>query len=431
MKVSVEDKEGLFKSLTVEVEGELVSSALNDVYNYLKQNAEVEGFRKGKAPLWVIKARFKDYIKEEVCKHVANATLQNAISESGLLPVADIFLESVELEESAKKVSYKVSFEVPPQFELKLVEGLEVEVEKIEFGEDMLKERIEEIREEHGVWEPVEREIREGDLVAVSYRIEEHGTGEVAEGENQAIIGERAFRKEIEEALIGKKEGESVTLDDITLFDLSGKPIGKAKVELTVKSVKAKVLPELNNDFAKELGLGESWAEAEEKIKEEVKAEVEKMRRDAIYSAVAKKLLEIHSFDVPKTLLRRELTDLVNYRANRLMEMGIDRKYIDYKALVEGSMSEASNNIRIRLILDKYAAEKDIQVTPEDIEKGILAQAQRQGKSVEEVRELLQRENLMPVLEGDLRRQKALKDIISKVVIKEVERQKEEKDENT
>ncbi|MEJ7553856.1 MAG: trigger factor family protein, partial [Aquificaceae bacterium] len=127
MKISVEDKQGLFKSLKVEVEGDIVRSALDEVYNYLKQNAEVEGFRRGKAPLWVIKAKFKEYIQEEVGKKVANATLAGAIQESGLKPVADIYLENVELEEKEQKLSYSVSFEVPPEFELQKVEGLEVE----------------------------------------------------------------------------------------------------------------------------------------------------------------------------------------------------------------------------------------------------------------------------------------------------------------
>ena len=147
----------------------MVKSALDEVYNYLKQNAEVEGFRRGKAPLWVIKAKFKEYIQEEVGKKVANATLAGAIQESGLKPVADIYLENVELEEKEQRLSYSVYFEVPPEFELQNVEGLEVDIKRVEFNEDLVKQRIEEIRQEHVVWEPVEREVKEGDLVVVEY----------------------------------------------------------------------------------------------------------------------------------------------------------------------------------------------------------------------------------------------------------------------
>ena len=138
MKVSVEDRQGLFKNLKVEVEGDVVKSALDEVYNYLKENAEVEGFRKGKAPLWIIRAKFREYIKEEVGKKVANATLASAIQASGLKPVADIYLEKVELEEKEQRLSYSVYFEVPPEFELHKVEGLEVEIKKLEFSEDLV-----------------------------------------------------------------------------------------------------------------------------------------------------------------------------------------------------------------------------------------------------------------------------------------------------
>ena len=256
MKVSVEDRQGLFKSLKVEVEGDIVRSALDEVYNYLKENAEVEGFRRGKTPLWIIKAKFKDYIKEEVGKKVANATLASAIQESGLRPVADIFLEEVDFQESDQKVSYSVSFEVPPEFELANLEGLEVEIEKIEFSEDLVKKKIEELREEHALWEPVEREIKEGDLVVVDYKVEDMESGEVTEGETSAIVGLRTFREEIEKELVGKKEGDSFVLEDLTLYDMEGKPAGKAKVEIRIKGVKGKVLPEVNDEFAKELGLG-------------------------------------------------------------------------------------------------------------------------------------------------------------------------------
>ncbi len=428
MKITVEDKQGLFKSLRVEVEGDVVMSALDEVYNYLKQNVDVEGFRKGKAPLWVIKAKFRDYIQEEVGKRVANATLASAIQESGLQPVADIYLEGIQLEESTQKLSYSVSFEVPPEFELKNLEGLEVQIQKVEFNEDMVKERIEKIREEHALWEPVEREVKEGDLVVVDYKVEELESGETTEGETSGVIGTKTFREEIEKELIGKREGDSFVLEDLTLYDVEGKPAGKAKVEIRVKSVKEKVLPELNDDFAKELGLGETWTEAEEKIREEVKADLENIRKAMRSDAVATKLVELHEFEVPQTLLQREISHLVEIRTRELSQWGIDPKYLDYRAMAMELMPRAVFNIKLRYILEKYAREKNIQVSAEEIQQKIEGLAQAYEKTPEEMREFLQKENLLPVLEDDIRREKAFEDILSKVVVKE---EKEEKDENT
>lgn len=430
MKVSVEDRQGLFKNLKVEVEGDVVKSALDEVYNYLKENAEVEGFRKGKAPLWIIRAKFREYIKEEVGKKVANATLASAIQASGLKPVADIYLEKVELEEKEQRLSYSVYFEVPPEFELQKVEGLEVEIKKLEFSEDLVKQRIEEIRQEHVVWEPVEREVKEGDLVVVEYKVQELESGESTEGETSGVIGTKTFREEIEKELIGKREGDSFVLEDLTLYDVEGKPAGKARVEITVKSVKEKVLPELNDDFAKELGLGETWTEAEEKIRQEVKANLENLKKAMISDAVAIKLVQLHEFEIPQTLLQRELSHLVERRVRELSQWGIDPKYLDYRAIAQELTPQAVFNIKLRYILDKYAQQKNIEVSNEEIQQRIEALAQAYERTAEEMREFLERENLLPVLEEDIRREKALEDIVSKAIVKEIE-QKEEKDENT
>lgn len=432
MKVSVEEREGLFKALSVEIEGEPVKSALEEVYNYLKQNAQVEGFRKGKAPLWILRTKFKDYIQEEVGKRVANKTLPMAIEESKLKPVADIYLENVSLEELIPRLTYTVSFEVPPEFELKEVEGLEVEVQKLEFSEDLVRKRIEEIREEHATWEPVDREIREGDLVVVEYRVQDMETGEVDEGETSGILGSRTFREEIEKELLGKREEDSFTLEELTLYDTEGKPAGKARVEIRIKSVKEKVLPELNDDFAKEIGLGDSWKEAEEKIRQDVKESVENLRKSLVADAVARKLVELHEFQVPQTLLSRELSHLVERRVSELTRWGIDPKYINYKALAQELMPQAVFNIKLRYILEKYAQLRGIQVEPEELNRKVEELSRVYQKSPEEMKSTLERENLYSILMEDIKREKALDDIISKVVVKEIGKpQEEKKDENT
>ncbi|NPA40867.1 MAG: trigger factor [Aquificae bacterium] len=429
MKVKTEDREGLFKAITVEVEGSLVETALNEVYDHLKQNVEIQGFRKGTAPLWLIKAKFKDYIQEEVGKKVANKTLQDAINESKLTPVADVYLEKVELEEKTPKVTYTVSFEVPPEFELKDLEGLEVEIPKLEFSEELVEKRIEQLREEHAVWEPVEdRGIKEGDLVTIDYKVKEiteEGEGEEVEGETSGIIGQKMFREELEKALIGKKVDDEVELTDLPLYDQEGKEIGKANIKVKIKDVKEKVLPELDDDFAKELGY-ESWEEAKEKIAQQVKEEFERTKQAVIEDAVADKLVSIHEIEIPRTLLNRELSFLIERRVSELKQFGIDERYLDYRAMAQEFLPQAQANIKLRYILDKFAQEKGIEATEEDIEEQFEELAKQMGTTKEEVKEYFERENLMDVVKADARRKKALREIISMVKLKEVEPKKEE-----
>jgi trigger factor len=434
MKVSLEDREGLFKSLLVEVQGDVVKKSLENIYQELVQNVEVEGFRKGKAPLWLIKAKYKDYIREEVGKRVADATLSKAIEESGLKPAADIYLEEVQLEESEEKVAYRVVFEVPPSFELKLqeIENLRVEIPKVEFKEEMVQEEINRLREQHALWEPVDRGIKEGDLVVIDYVVEDLESGETSEGETTVIVGQRFLREEIDKALLGKKEGEEVEVESVDLFDAEGKVVGKAKVKISVRAVKEKVLPEVSDDFAKELGLGDTWSSAEEKIRQMVKENLENYRKFLIEEEVAKKLIELHEFEIPQTLLRRELGFLVERRLRELSSLGIDTRYVDIQGLAQELLPQAIANIKLRYILDKYAQTKNLQAEEKDLEEEYTKLAQTYGVSPEQIKADVQSRNLEEVIKGDVLRRKALEDIMSKVQVIEVEEKKEEKkDENT
>jgi trigger factor len=434
MKVSLEDREGLFKSLLVEVQGDVVKKSLENIYQELVQNAEIEGFRKGKAPLWLIKAKYKDYIREEVGKRVADATLSKAIEESGLKPAADIYLEEIQLEEREEKVAYRVVFEVPPSFELKLqeIESLRVEVPKVEFKEEMVQEEINRLREQHALWEPVDREIKEGDLVAIDYRVEDLESGETSEGETTVIVGQRFLREEIDKALLGKREGEEVEVESVDLFDAEGKVVGKAKVKISIRAVKEKVLPEVGDDFAKELGLGDTWSHAEEKIRQMVKENLENYKKFLIEEEVAKKLIELHEFDVPQTLLRRELNFLVERRLRELSSLGIDTRYMNVQGLAQELLPQAIANIKLRYILEKYAQTKDLQAEEKDLEEEYTKLAQAYGVSPEQIKADVQSRNLEEVIKGDVLRRKALEDIMNKVQVIEIEEKKEEKqDENT
>jgi len=434
MKVSLEDREGLFKSLLVEVQGDVVKKSLENIYQELVQNAEIEGFRKGKAPLWLIKAKYKDYIREEVGKRVADATLSKAIEESGLKPAADIYLEEIQLEEREEKVAYRVVFEVPPSFELKLqdMENLQVEVPKVEFKEEMVQEEINRLREQHALWEPVDREIKEGDLVAIDYRVEDLESGETSEGETTVIVGQRFLREEIDKALLGKREGEEVEVESVDLFDAEGKVVGKAKVKISIRAAKEKVLPEVGDDFAKELGLGDTWSSAEEKIRQMVKENLENYKKFLIEEEVAKKLTELHDFEVPQTLLRRELNFLVERRLRELSSLGIDTRYINVQGLAQELLPQAIANIKLRYILEKYAQTKDLQAEEKDLEEEYTKLAQVYGVSPEQIKADVQSRNLEEVIKGDVLRRKALEDIMNKVQVIEIEEKKEEKqDENT
>jgi len=428
MKVKTETREGLFKALTVEIQGDTVKKTLNEIYENLQKNVEIQGFRKGTAPLWLIKARYKNYIKEEAGKKIADQTLKSAIEESKLEPVADIFLESVNLEENKNKITYTVTFETPPEFELENVENLEVEIPKLEFNKEMLNRKIESLREEHAIWEPSEENpISRGDLVSIEYEVQEVASeGEKVSGETSGIIGQNMFREELEKEMLGKKTGEEVYIENLPLYNQEGKEIGKANIKVKIKEIKKKKLPETNDEFAKELGY-ENWKEAEKEIEKQVKEELKTLKEELIKRNVGEKLVNIHKIEVPKTLLNREISLMIENRIKELQQFGLDTRYIDYKALGQEFFPIALVSIKLRFILDKYAQEKGIEVTEKDVEDKINQLAKEMNLSPEEMEKRIKSNNLIPQIKEDIKREKALLDIISKVKIKEIE--KEEKNE--
>lgn len=405
MKVSVREKQGLLRELEVELEGPKVRAVFDEVCSDIQKNVTLSGFRRGNVPMWVLKARFRERIKEEVGKKLADMTLMDALKEGGLTPAADVFLDNIELN-GEDRLLYKVSFEVLPKFELVDVSSIEIKQKKVEFSEELLNKRIEELRMEKCVFEPSEEELKEGYMAIIEYRVEDVETAEVVEGETSGIVGKKVFRKEVEDVLIGKKEGEDASIDEIEVFDVYGRLSGKAKVSLKIKGVKKPILPEVGDDFAKELGLGESWEEALEKIKDSLIKELEELNKSKAKDALIEELLKLHQFELPQTLVRRELSAMVQRSLEELSYMGVDPKLVSVEEIAKDLLPKAQLSVKLGLILDAYAKSFGLSVSEEEIRN--LTQG-REGLS----------EALLSTLRTSILREKALEKMLSMVKLSE------------
>ena len=205
MKATLKEDKGLYRELTLEVEGAEVKGALDEIYQQLSHTVSIPGFRKGKIPRKILRKRFASTVEKYVADKLLEKYLERVLEEKGVKPVADVYLTKVELDEEKPRAVIVVKFEVPPEIELKNLEEITVEVPKVEFSPEQVDNYINQLREQHAQWKTVDREIKEGDLVEVEYEITDTESGEKEKGETSAVIGEGLFRKEIEEALVGKK----------------------------------------------------------------------------------------------------------------------------------------------------------------------------------------------------------------------------------
>jgi trigger factor len=429
MKATLKEDKGLYRELTLEVEGAEVKGALDEIYQHLAHTVSIPGFRKGRIPRKILKKRFAHAIEKYVAEKLLDKYLGQVLEEKGVKPVADVYLTKVELDEEKPRAVIVVRFEVPPQIELKNLEEITVEVPKVEFSQEQVDNYINQLREQHAQWKTVEREIKEGDLVEVEYEITDTESGEKEKGETSAVIGEGLFRKEIEEALVGKKAGDEIELKELPIYDQDGKEVGKVNIRLKVKAVKEKVLPDLNDEFAKKLGLGETWEEARKKIEEQLREQFEKAKEQQKLEKLLVKLVEVHKFDIPESLVRKEADILLERRLQELASVGINPQQVDRQKLLNEILPTAVFNVASRLLLDKLADELKVEVTQEEIDKEIENLAKAYNVSPEELKNSLQKQGLIEVVKADLRRNKALREAAKRVKFVEVE-PKEENEEN-
>ncbi|HID80015.1 MAG TPA: trigger factor [Aquifex aeolicus] len=427
MKATLKEDKGLYRELTLEVEGAEVKRALDEIYQYLSHTATLPGFRKGKIPRKILRKRFGDTIKEHVAKVILDNYLEKALEEKGVKPIADVFLTEVKINEEKPSATVVVRFEVPPQIELKDLEEITVEVPKLEFSQEQVENYINQLREQNAQWNPVDREIRKGDLVEVEYEITDTESGEKERGETSAVIGDGLFRKEIEEALEGKKAGEEIELKELPIYDQEGKEVGKVNIKLKIKGVKEKVLPELNDEFAKKLNLGETWEEARKKIEEQLKEQFERSKEQQKLEKLLLKLVEVHKFDIPESLVRRESDILFERRLQELSAYGINPNQVDREKLLNEILPTAVFNVASRLLLDRLADKLNIEVGEEEVNREIEKLAKAYNISPQELKKSLQDRGLIEMIKADLRRNKALEEASKRVKFVEVEPKEEKK----
>lgn len=427
MKVVVEANE-LVRTLTIEDEGEKVKNLVEEVLKELSKYANVPGFRKGNVPKNIIKAKYKNEIQEEVARNYVNRYLPEILENQNLKPVTqEVYFGDVKIEND-QKITFKVSFEVVPEFELKPYEGMEIEITKLELKDEDIEKYIKNLLEKNVEYKREDKEVEEGDLVKIKYHIVSE-KGEEEEDEFEAVIGSGTLRKEIEDAIKGKKAGDKVELENISLYNEKGQEIGKAKVEIEILEVKRKVVPEFNDEFVKKIGLGENVEEAKNKIKEELQKQIENIKKQEAQQKILDKLASQYDFPVPNSLLEMELQNLAQRYAQQLQAYGINPNREMLEAAREGLTKTAINNIRVMFTLTKIAEKEGLTISEEELDREIERLAKSYNMTPIEFKDYLKERNLLEGIRSDILRQKALDIITQKANIKEVEKQEENKQE--
>ncbi|MGE5699087.1 MAG: trigger factor [Deltaproteobacteria bacterium] len=413
MKKSVEAVSGVEKRIRVEVPPDEVAKRIEEGYAEVRKMVPLRGFRKGKAPMSMVKRLFKDHVEGEVAEHLVKESIAEAVKENNLRVLSMPRIDGAKIAEG-REFAFTATFEVVPEVTPADYKGLPAVKEKVEIKEQQVDAALENLRESFASYHGVEgRGAADGDLVEVTFSSTAGGEA-IETGQPASLIlgGGVPFGKDFESALSGAAPGDRRTVeveypDDAPNRKYAGKKVG---FDVVVNGVREKRLPELNEDFVKNFGDIKSMEELRSKLAERLRAEGEERSRNRAEEEIKKGLTERNAFEVPRSLVDRQVLSMIEDTANRLASQGVDLNKVnmDFEKMKERFAPNAERTVRVSLLLEAIAKQEAIDVQFSEIESEMKDMAAAARMSYEKVRELYGEEDRMDALRNRLLEKKVM-----------------------
>jgi trigger factor len=401
MKVEVEKQPDSVSTLKIELPPEEVSKEWDAIASNFVRYAKIPGYRPGKAPRRVIEAKFRKEIQDELTKKLVSKSYREAIHQEHLRVVSLTNLEGVEFGED-KSIRFRATVVTAPEFELPEYKNIPVELPEVKVEAKDVDAAIERLREQSADFVDVtDRTLQMDDFAVVDFEgsIDGQPIGEVAPEASKNLHGGKKFWLRMApdnflpkfcEQLVGQKPDETreAKVDfpaDFLVPELAGK---SAMYQVTVREIKQRVLPEVNDDFAGKLLAGKTLEDLRHMIEHDIEHEKEHEVQRAKESQILKHLHERTPFDLPPGLLKSETRRALGELVQRNRERGITDEMLKEKEkeLIEGAASLAHHRLRTNFILDRIAEHEKIAVSREDLDARIREEAMRYNMPVDKMR---------------------------------------------
>jgi len=424
MKASVEEISSIKKKVSVEIPEDQVTKEVESFYKDLGKKAKIKGFRPGKVPRDILERYFKDYIKAEVVQKLIQDTYPQALTEADLQPVSPPVIDPGEFE-SGKPFQYSAVIEVKPAIKLEGYIGLKIEGKKEVVKDEEVEERLKALQNLHANLKAISeaRPIQTGDYVIVDY--EASMGGKPLEG-GKAIdftleVGSGQFIPALEEKLIGLKPEEDKEIEvsfpeDYGYKKWAGKTIS---FHVKIKEIKEKILPPLDDEFAKDLGDYASFEELKAKLKGEIEKEKELGLERQLKDQVVDQLLEANPFEVPESLVEEQAKAMVSDTKLRLAAQGMVLKNlgVSEEKLQEDYKAMAQKQVKTFLILDKIAGQEGITVTDDEADDRLREMSEKMHQKFDVVKRYYEKNGLLPEVKDGIIRDKTLNFLLEKANI--------------
>ena len=423
MSVQVEKLEKNMAKLTIEVSAAEFEKALEDAFLKNKNKISIPGFRKGKVPRQMVE---KMYGPEIFYEDAANALIPDAYSKA-LDECEEDIVSSPEIDvtqiEKGKSFIFTATVALKPEVKLGKYKGVKVEVTEVTVTDEEVDAKIEKERENNArTIEVTDRPVKDGDMTVLDFEGFVDGVAfDGGKGENYPLtIGSGAFIPGFEEQLVGAEIGKEVEVNVTFPEDYQAEELkGKAAVfKCTIKEIKEKELPALDDEFASEVSEFDTLEEYKKDIKETLTIEKEKAAREAKEAAVIDAIIADSEMDIPEAMVTTQQKQMIDEFAQRMQMQGLSmEQYFQFTGasldkMMEQVKPQAETRIKSRLVLEAVAAKEGIEATEEDYEEEIKTMAEVYQMEPDKIKEMLPEKSVKGIKE-DIAVKKAVEFVVN------------------
>ncbi|MEQ9619761.1 MAG: trigger factor [Deltaproteobacteria bacterium] len=424
MKVNMENLSGTQRKVDVVIPVDEVKQARAEVFNEISKSAKIKGFRPGKAPANVIESAYKNEILSEVATRLVTGSLESALKEVSAAPITRPQINPPEEFTTDKDFEYSAVFEVLPEFDLAEYKNLPLKKEVREVSDEDVEHTIKHFLEHKAEIKPYQEEksAEKDDVATVDFEgfLDGGPVKDLKREGLQFVIGEEKVIPEFEQNVIGMKKGEEKEFDvaygeDFQIKEAAGKTV---RFKFKLAELAERIIPELNDEIAKELGK-DDVAALKDQIKEDLKKQSEDQGQGKMRQQLVDLIVERNTVESPESLVKEEAARLARNIAQRMQQQGLPPEAMDdgTKKMIG---EQALRNVKASIVLGEIAKIEGITVTEEDVNENLSAIAASYNVPPEQVREIYQQNNLLDALEANLAEQKVIDFIIENAEIEEV-----------
>jgi trigger factor len=411
------------REVEIEIPADEVSRSFRAVTKRYQKNARIPGFRSGKVPESLIRGRFAEQIRQDVMEAVLPDHFRNAIAEKNLKPISQPQVTGIEMEEG-KPLRFKAAFEVVPEFSIDGYQDVKVEKISTELTDAEVDAELARVRDSRSTMEPVteERPLTDGDFAQITFT----GTVQPAEGGSEdaspappPITGQDVMVQvggpntldSFNAALRGASVGQQLTFEVSYPEDFGERQLAGKRVayDLEVKGIKKKIEPELNDEFAKELGQYESLADFTQQLREHMANDKQRRVQGETTNRLLDALVTRFEFPVPESLVQQQIDARLDRGLRALASQGMrteDMRNLDFDRLRAAQRPSAAAEVKGSLLLDRIADTENVNVPEEDVDRELQAIALQMREPVDALRARLTEDGTLARIRERLRREK-------------------------